>query len=233
MTRSYNQDCILAHALDILGERWTMLIARELFLGPRRFADLMTALPGIGANLLSKRLKALEALAIVETDMAGANRHQYRLLPAGENLRPSLRAMMLWSIDYFMSRAEPSQVTDYILSNNLNPDSVALAMELFASSIPPRDFDYVAHILLDDAPYTLYYQNHDMIARRGHDAPAVAQVSFSVAAAMEAFRGEISHDMLMEKIKGSGRDDVVRHIIDCMTLEGQRYTTKQAEKLSA
>ena len=59
MTRTYNQDCILAHALDLLGERWTLLILRDLFLGPRRFGDLQAGLPGLGANLPLKTAQGI------------------------------------------------------------------------------------------------------------------------------------------------------------------------------
>ena len=58
--KSYNQYCGLAYALDIVGERWTILIIRELMAGPRRFKDLMAGLPGISTNLLTERLKSLE-----------------------------------------------------------------------------------------------------------------------------------------------------------------------------
>jgi len=64
-TRSYNQFCALAKALDIVGERWTLLIVRELLSGPKRFKDLQGALPGIGSNLLSARLKDMESQALV------------------------------------------------------------------------------------------------------------------------------------------------------------------------
>jgi DNA-binding HxlR family transcriptional regulator len=63
--RSYNQFCALAKALDIVGERWTLLITRELLPGPRRFKDLFDALPGIGTNLLSARLKEMERYGIL------------------------------------------------------------------------------------------------------------------------------------------------------------------------
>lgn len=64
-TRSYNQFCALAKALDIVGERWTLLIVRELLSGPKRFKDLQGALPGIGSNLLSARLKDMESQGLV------------------------------------------------------------------------------------------------------------------------------------------------------------------------
>src|SRR5215211_5856038 len=59
-TKTYHQYCGLAYALDIIGERWTLLIVRELMAGPRRFKDLMDGLPGISTNLLTERLKHLE-----------------------------------------------------------------------------------------------------------------------------------------------------------------------------
>ncbi len=233
MARSYNQDCILAYALDILGERWTLLIARELFLGPRRFADLLNALPGIGTNLLSKRLKDLETLSIVESDETGSNRHQYRLTNEGENLRPSVRSLMLWSIEYYLSRSTPSAVVDLIHSNNLNPDSIALAVELYAPSVTPYGQDYVAHLTVDEDQYTLYNMNNELIARRGQDAPASAHVKVEVEKAMMALRGMISADTLKAELDFTGREEVIHHIIDCFTLEGERYRKKNQKKQSA
>ena len=63
--RSYNQYCAVARALDIVGERWTLLIVRELLTGPKRFKDLLEGLPGIGTNLLTGRLKDLEGYGVV------------------------------------------------------------------------------------------------------------------------------------------------------------------------
>ena len=64
-TRSYKQFCAQASALDYVGERWTLLIIRELLIGPRRFKDLMDGLPGISTNLLLERLKNLEVQGIL------------------------------------------------------------------------------------------------------------------------------------------------------------------------
>jgi DNA-binding HxlR family transcriptional regulator len=64
--RSYGDACAAAHALDLVGERWTLLVMRELLLGPKRFMDLRASLPGISANVLTQRLDELEALGIVE-----------------------------------------------------------------------------------------------------------------------------------------------------------------------
>jgi DNA-binding HxlR family transcriptional regulator len=64
--KSYNQNCPIAKGLDILGERWTLLILRELLGGPRRYSDLRAELPGIATNLLAERLKELESAGVVD-----------------------------------------------------------------------------------------------------------------------------------------------------------------------
>ena len=70
--RNYNQDCPIANGLDVLGERWTLLIVRELVGGPRRYSDLRAQLPGIATNLLAQRLDELEQAGVVErTELPG------------------------------------------------------------------------------------------------------------------------------------------------------------------
>lgn len=216
MSRTYNKDCILAHALDLLGERWTLLILRDLFLGPQRFGDLAAGMPGIGANLLSKRLKELEQAGIIAAPTSTEAGAGYRLAPWGEGLRPAIRAMMSWSIHYFMERPESSPARECIYTNNLEPDSVALAIELFAQFSPEPDLSYVAHIFIDDFPYTLYYMNGDMIARRGADTPAVAKISTNVATVMQAFRKELSLENAKSRMDISGPDKVITHLLRCI-----------------
>src|SRR5690349_12744259 len=64
--RSYQQFCGVARALDVVGERWTLLIVRNLLLGPRRYGDLLAELPGLTTNLLAKRLREMELVGLVE-----------------------------------------------------------------------------------------------------------------------------------------------------------------------
>lgn len=81
--RTYRQFCGLAKALDVLGERWTLLVVRELLLGPRRYSELLASLPGLTTNLLASRLKDLEEQALVERTTDG-----YRLTEDGAALEP-------------------------------------------------------------------------------------------------------------------------------------------------
>lgn len=97
--RSYDQWCGLASTLDIVGDRWTLLIVRELlYLGPRRFTDLQNGLPGIAPNLLTQRLRDLEHHRVVEraTTPAPAPATVYRLTARGEELREAVGALMRW-----------------------------------------------------------------------------------------------------------------------------------------
>ena len=216
MARTYNQECLLAHALDLLGERWTFLILRDLFLGPQRFGDLQAALPGIGANLLSKRLKELEEAGLVEGLSACESHGRYRLTKEGEAIRPAIRMLMKWSIQYFMGRTESSPARDCIYSDDLKPDSVALAIELFANHFPTPSQNYVAHVIIDDFPYTLYQMNNVMTCRRGADAPAVATLSSDVATIMQAFRHELTVDEAKTRMTLSGDQKALDHLLNCI-----------------
>ncbi|MEZ5929631.1 MAG: helix-turn-helix domain-containing protein [Parvularculaceae bacterium] len=231
MSRTYNQDCVLAYALDLLGERWTLLILRELFLGPRRFGDLHAALPRLGTNLLSKRLKELEEADLI-TQSAGDGRGQYRLTDAGEMLRPTMRAMMFWSIEYFMGRTEPSAPRECIHSNDLQPDSVALALEMFANKCSLPHSNYVMHLSIDDNSYTYYFMNGEMIARRGADAPAVARIETDVATMMQAMRGEIYIPEVKSRIIANGDNAVIEHFMNSI-IPGAAVAEEVARKIAA
>lgn len=231
MSRTYNQECVLAYALDLLGERWTLLILRELFLGPRRFGDLHAALPGLGTNLLSKRLKELDEAGLV-AQASGDGRGQYRLTENGESLRPTMHALMLWSIEYFMGRQEPSPPRECIFSNDLQPDSVALALEMFVNKNALDHSNYVLHLTIDDNPYTYYFMNGEMTARRGADAPAVARIESDVATLMQAMRGEIYIPTIRERVKSSGDLSVVEHFLNSI-VPGAAVAEEVARKIAA
>lgn len=237
MARTYNQDCILAHALDLLGERWTLLIIRDLFLGPQRFGDLQAGLPGIGANLLSKRLKELDDAGLIAAPDPSETRSQYRLSPTGEALRPAIRSMMCWSVEYFMARPESSPARDCIYSDNLQPDSVALAIELFATFCRDDDLNYVSHVFIDNFPYTLYYMNGEMTTRRGADTPAVARLSSDVETIMKAFRKELSLDEAKSQMTLSGDEKAITHLLRCIVHsekhKGQMIDAQRQEPIPA
>ncbi len=103
--RSYSQNCALAIALDLIGERWTLLIVRELLLGPRRFKDLLGNLPGLGTNLLSDRLAHLTATGIAQRERPGGGHPQYRLTDLGSGLESVVHALIRWGMRFPERRA--------------------------------------------------------------------------------------------------------------------------------
>ena len=95
--RSYQQYCGLAKALDLIGERWTLLVVRNLLLGPLRYSDLLRGLPGITTNLLAKRLKEMEEAGLIErVRTAGEGGQAYRLTETGRGLEPAVHALGRW-----------------------------------------------------------------------------------------------------------------------------------------
>jgi DNA-binding HxlR family transcriptional regulator len=98
MSKRYDQYCPLAHALDLVGERWALLIVRELMHGPQRYTDLAEHLPGIGTNILASRLRDLEQSGVVakrKLPPPAASR-VYELTDYGDQLKPVMRELSLW-----------------------------------------------------------------------------------------------------------------------------------------
>lgn len=91
--RTYGQYCGLAKALDHVGDRWTLLIVRELLIAPRRYSQIRAALPGIASNLLADRLRALTADGIVGRDEEA----RYRLTEFGEQLETVVLELVRWA----------------------------------------------------------------------------------------------------------------------------------------
>jgi DNA-binding HxlR family transcriptional regulator len=100
MTRSYRQKgCPVARTLDVIGERWTILVLRDLYLkGPRRYQDLQDSLAGAAPNTLSARLKAMEAHGLIERKLYSEHppRLEYHLTEKGKSLAPVLKALRDW-----------------------------------------------------------------------------------------------------------------------------------------
>jgi DNA-binding HxlR family transcriptional regulator len=99
-SRSYGDACAIARALDVVGERWALLIVRELLLGPQRFSDLRHALPGASSNLIADRLRELEGHGVIGRRKlpAPASSRVYELTEWGRDLEPILLALGDWAM---------------------------------------------------------------------------------------------------------------------------------------
>jgi DNA-binding HxlR family transcriptional regulator len=126
-SKTYAQYCPIAAGLDRIGERWTLLILRELSFGPKRFTDLREALPGIAPNLLSERLRGLEADGLVtQTELPPpASRTVYVLTETGREIRTLLRAVARFGLQFLEppgdNEVRPANAVFGILASLFDP----------------------------------------------------------------------------------------------------------------
>ena len=102
MAKSYNQTCPIARTLDIIGDRWTLLIVRDLFMGKTRYKEFMASSQGLPSKLLSDRLKKLEHHNLVERVVYSQHplRAEYRLTDEGRSLAPVIEEIVRWGLDH-------------------------------------------------------------------------------------------------------------------------------------
>lgn len=101
MPESYGQFCPVAQAAEVLTERWTLLVVRELLMGSTRFNEIQRGVPRMSSSLLSKRLRELERAGLItKQPLSGERGHEYRLTPAGEALGPLVVGLGTWSRDH-------------------------------------------------------------------------------------------------------------------------------------
>jgi len=109
--RSYGQYCPVAKAAQILGDRWTLLIVREMSFGVSHFNEMERCLPGISRSVLTQRLRHLEHVGLVERHAAGAGRTvEYRLTAAGRDLKPVLRSLGEWAARWAFGDPDPAEL---------------------------------------------------------------------------------------------------------------------------
>ena len=162
-TRTYDHFCMLARALERVGDRWTLLVVRDLLVGPRRFTDLMALLGGITPKTLSQRLRELQEAGIVDVDRRPGRREVwYRLTPAGEELAPAVEALFLWGIRHARRPPEPGEA--------VHPEHLLKALRtILDRTAPPRSslvwrFDFVDH-----GSYTLAFEGDAWTLSRAVD----------------------------------------------------------------
>ncbi len=136
MRKTYDQYCPVAHALDLVGERWTLLVVRELMHGPKRYTDLVEHLPGIGTNILAARLRDLEACGIVAKRKLPppAASQVYELTDYGRELRGALRELALWGARSLGPPAAEGELFPGWLVNALDT--------VIAPIAPPGSFEF-------------------------------------------------------------------------------------------
>jgi DNA-binding HxlR family transcriptional regulator len=129
MAKRYEQYCPMAHALDLVGDRWALLIVRDLMHGPLRYTDLVERLPGIGTNILAARLRDLERHGVVTRRILPppAASRVYDLTDYGRELRPALRELALWGARSLGPPTEQEELFEGWLANAMDTVIARLA----------------------------------------------------------------------------------------------------------
>ncbi|AKU15809.1 winged helix-turn-helix transcriptional regulator [Luteipulveratus mongoliensis] len=163
--RSYDDSCGMAHALDLVGERWSLLVVRELMLGPQRFTDLKDALPGISRNVLTDRLSELaESGILMRTQLAPpAASKVYELTEWGYELEPIIKAIGRWGA------RSPQHRPDL----HLSVSSAVLSLRTNFDAGASGGVDASYGLVLDQDHFAIWISDQELDIQRGDpDSPS-------------------------------------------------------------
>lgn len=168
-TRSYLDACGMAHALNLVGERWAMHVLRELMLGPKRYTDLQTDLPGISTNMLRDRLRELEDAGLLvrrKLDPPAAS-WVYELTSYGADLEPVITVLGRWGARHPGHRPDlPISVASFVLSLRTNANPLKLA-----------GLDLVVAVEIGGEPFTAVVADGEFEIERGTPIAATASIA--------------------------------------------------------
>ncbi len=177
--RTYKQNCALALALDVIGDRWTLLIVRELMVRPRRFGELLENLPGMGTNLLSERLLQLVEDKILTRK--GEGHPVYHLSYEGQMLENAVLALIRWGMNFNERRQQQSYSS---------PDWLILPLRAYFNPEKGQQWRGQYQLTLDKHTYFLSCTGERlMIADAAEES--VASIEFSSQTAQSLASGEL------------------------------------------
>jgi DNA-binding HxlR family transcriptional regulator len=157
--RTYRQGCAIAHALDLVGERWALLVVRDLLLGPKRFTDLLGGLPGLSPGVLTQRLRELTDAGVLGRRRlsAPAASWVYELTPWGHQLAPIVTSLAQWASQ---SPAMPHDAP-------IGSDSVMLSLGALFDRPAAGDLETTIAIDLDDELFEVRIAQGELTVSRG------------------------------------------------------------------
>lgn len=213
-SRSYNQLCGLAYALDIVGERWTILIIRELMPGPRRFTDLIDGLPGISTNLLTERLKDLEKNGVIRRRVLPppAGSAVYELTTVGQALEKTLLELGKWGSQFVPASMEGINV--------LHVGSYALTPQTFFRPELAQGVDETYALHIGDEVQQVRIANRTISVRQGEPPQADMALYAEVPIYLGLLLGQIDPDAALAAglIRVEGDPDALRRFLNICRL---------------
>lgn len=208
--RSYGEACRFAHALDLVGERWALLVVRELLLGPKRFTDLRAGLPHASSNILSERLRDLEQGGVIQRRKLPppAASSVYELTDWGLELEPIVTKLGAWGA---RSPFPPD-------SKEIGPDSIVLALRSLFDSKAAANLNVTCELRIGDEHFNVEVADGELELSRGTAPDTEASIAVPDAPTLAAvFTGQLPLDDAL----GSG----------AIQIEGGKQTAKRFLRL--
>jgi len=205
MSRSYGHYCGLARALDVVGDRWNLLVVRQLLMGPARYRELLDGLPGVATNLLSDRLRDLEAAGVVERRPAeSGNAVVYALTPWGAELRGPIQGLIRWSTPLMVSGPG---------DDPFRPEWLALALPALLDVVRPAGESPTIGLAVDGQVFQVHAAEAGLeVARHdGRALDAVLRADAMVVLGLAA--GVLGLDDVRDAVELEGDEGAVRAIL--------------------
>ncbi|HEX2712966.1 MAG TPA: winged helix-turn-helix transcriptional regulator, partial [Candidatus Acidoferrales bacterium] len=204
--RHFDQQCPIAEALDVVGERWSLLIVRELLLGPKRYTDLRRALSRMWTNLLADRLRHLERAEVIEqVELPPPSaRTVYQLTDRGRGLEPVVLGLGLWGIPLFAGRRK---------GNPPLSTSVLLGVRAFFQPASVQTEERY-ELRIGGQPFTASVQRGRLNLRSGQPDSPAATLSADPAALLDVRLGRIDVEAAIGKghLRFEGSEASVRRL---------------------
>ncbi len=216
---------MLAKALERVGDRWTLLVVRDLISGPKRFTDLMDRMAGITPTTLTRRLRDLEADGLIDVDReAGRREVWYRLTSAGEDLQPALEELLLWGL---RNVAEPPRPDEPV-----HPEHVlrALQLQLQRSGVNAGSVRWAVHV-----PGTGNYMligdgiRWDLQRDEGRETTADVTITATRSALARFLTAPRPRDRHAEGIEITGKTPAIRTFLTAIEVFPQGSPNRRAQ----
>ena len=208
--KRYGQACAIARSLDVIGERWNLLLVRELSLGPLRHRDLAAGVPGIPSNVLAARLKDLQAAGVVakRTLPAPADVTVYELTDAGRALQPALKELFDWGWSY-----APAPDPD----DAVQPGWALLSVAGRRSPLPEGR---TCELRIGPDAFHLGSEAGKVTVSRGSAPSADVVVAVSADTFYGLMAGQVPVAGALERAEVEGEAGIARHVLDMLVATG-------------
>jgi DNA-binding HxlR family transcriptional regulator len=207
--RSYHQYCSIAKALDVIGDRWTLLVIRELALrGACRYSDLQDGLPGISTNLLADRLRELETAGVVvkREPKPPVATPVFELTEHGQGLIPVLKQLMSWGRRYMVTGPEPD--------DQFRGRWLIWPAERYLTDHLPEQPAEVIQLRADDEPITVEVGSGRVSAHAGDDIPPDATLTGDPQAILALLTGYRTLDDIRDaNLRPTGNESAIERVL--------------------